>query len=357
MADDKDTLAAAVASPIPVAPGLVMLDERSADLNLLPSVPKERQPGAIITIIVVLLLAGLGVALIATTESMREDLNCFFEGHLVECKTAGKLALEKKWKAEDLRARPNYGDLALTYFPGDLQLKITQRAFAQEGLDGTPSEAVETDIPSGTEKLKPGQTYERLPIMNLPIYETQKRPDGSVEKAFSYEYVLHFAKDGYYPRTIVIYSPSAPATGKPVEGAQALLWTSLGPGNHIIQWPGLDLVPTPETVRKNLVEVVKFIFCSLRWHLSKGGTVDVRPADLPKVEMAMVEGYSPLRRDTIFKRNGFRGVDDFVRAWESYTVGTHLEWWTAQATAIAASTCDNLDLGPATPLEPEKKPN
>ncbi len=301
----------------PSAEGLFegKVDEKAAE-SFIPDEPFRggRSKVAIGAFAVVLLATVGGGAVIASNERLKTDVQCFLEQRLDECKGAEKRALEARWKDEDLKARNRYGDVTLVYFPPDAKVKVTKTTYTQEGLSGAPTKSGEEEIKNATSDLKPGQTIERLPLLNLPIFESEKNEQGDVTTVFTYEYKLEFEREGYEPRTFTYRIDD---------------WQRVGPGNEIIDWKGLDLIPKPETLMANFAKAMGQLHCALKDNKKAKG---LDPESLGLVEESAFE--------IIRLRNGFKTKDDFNTAYSILTGGQHAEWWAKTAEEIAKNKCD-----------------
>lgn len=271
---------------------------------------------AIIVLSIVLLVSAGAAAYIATDEQLSQDITCFFEGRVYECKNAAKIAQEARWRELDRKAQNQYGDLTLIYFPADAKVAITQTVFTQDGLNGTPGEGEAKVIPNKSTDLKPGQTIERLPMLDLPIFEATKKETGEVDKVYTYRYDIEITREGYEPRKFSYGQDD---------------WQRVGPGNLTIDWKGVDLVPKPETLKENFRKAMLQLFCALKAKEEKleGG---LTAEALSKV--------SEEKFEIIRLRNGFKTKMDFDKYYEQLTTGQYGAWWQEQQTEILKSTCD-----------------
>lgn len=254
-------------------------------------------------------------------EEKRDEVQAFLTGTVVEHKTAEVRRLKEQWSDEDRRAKNRYGEVTLTFFPADARVRVYQTKFEQDGAawrrkDATRTELGETEIPNETANLKPGQTIERLPLINLPIFEATKGDDGSVSQADTYEYRVVFEREGYFPQEKKWRTDD---------------WRRVGPGNEVIDWPGLDLVPKPETQKINYSKAMHEIFCLMK------------QKNLTTLQDASAEENFGI----ILLRNGFKTQADFQTANDTLTTGEFAEWWKAEQEAISKQPC-------AEP-EPQKK--
>ncbi len=254
-------------------------------------------------------------------EDKRDEVQAFLTGTVVEHKTAEVRRLKEQWSEEDRRAKNRYGEVTLTFFPGDARVRVYQTKFEQDGAawrrkDANRTKRDETEIPNETANLKEGQTIERLPLINLPIFEATKGDDGSVSQATTYEYRVVFEREGYFPQE-KIWRPDD--------------WRRVGPGNEIIDWPGLDLVPKPETQKLNYSKTMHEIFCMMK------------QKNLATLQDASAEENFGI----ILLRNGFKTQADFQAANDTLTTGEFAEWWKAEQEAISKLPCEEA--------EPKKK--
>jgi hypothetical protein len=254
-------------------------------------------------------------------EEKRDEVQAFLSGTVVEHKTAEVRRLKEQWSDEDRRAKNRYGEITLTFFPGDARVRVYQTKFEQDGAawrrkDANLTKLDETEIPNETANLKEGQTIERLPLINLPIFEAAKGDDGSVSQAHIYEYRVVFEREGYFPQE---------KKWRPDD------WRRVGPGNEVIDWPGLDLVPKPETQKLNYSKAMHDIFCMMK------------QKNLTTLQDASAEENFGI----ILLRNGFKTQEDFQKANDTLTTGEFAEWWKTEQEAIAKQACEEP--------EPKKK--
>lgn len=298
----------------------------------------------------------IGILAIVSDEGMKHDVDCFVNGTVEECKTAEVAKTKEMWKNEDHKSQNKYGDVQLTFFPADAKVKITQTQKhiagdawrTSEGLAKCPADdatmggakeaepkpgaapvapeaekpkgAVDAakfkpgtssrEIPNETTKLAVGQTIERLPLENLPVFETQKNELGCVSDVLKYEYEVEFNREGYHPikRTWRVDD-----------------WKRIGPGNMIIEWPGLDLEPKPETIKANFSKVMHQEHC-LR-----------TKKKLPTLGDSMKDE----NFEIMLLRNGIKTREDFMKIYDNLTkTAEHAEWWKGEVEKIKAQTCE-----------------
>ncbi len=305
---------------------------RKPESDLAPLTVWERRRSALAFVALALAIGVLVAAgvVVSSNEQYSDDMRCFIAGKIVECKEANIIKLKKKWKEDDRAAANRYGDITLVYFPPDAKVKITQYVYKGEGLDGEPKQVAVNDIPNASLTLKDGQTIERLPITNMPIFETEKYEDGpkagDVKTATYYEYSLEFSREGYYPRKFWLRKKGAPLPphpeGKGPKGA-TIQWQQLGPGNMQIPWPGLDLEAKEETVMANFLKVRTQLHC-LMVQKQIQMMQDVPEADLEIIRL----------------KNGFKTQEDLLNAQEKFTAGKYKQWWDANWAAILEDKCD-----------------
>lgn len=293
-------------------------------------------------IVVVLALTGVLAFTVASDEERMNEMRAFVAGGIVEHKTAEVKKLQERWRDEDRKSRNIYGDVTLTYFPQDLRVDVTRVTYHQTGGAWRKNladrkEVGREDMPNDTAKLTEGQTIERLPLVDLPIFESEKVAQadianagagcdpacknpfphclagqcvqvGSVKDVHYYEYVLKFSREGYHPIEKTLTSDS---------------WSRVGPGNQIIEWQGLDLVPKPETVMANFAKAMGEIFCLMKLK------------DIPTLQEASAhENF-----EMLLIRNRFKTKEDFEAARAVLTGGEHAEWWKARQDEIAKQEC------------------
>lgn len=272
-----------------------------------------------------------GFAMIQADDAWSRDFQCFVDGTLDQCKTAEVERTKRRWKDEDSKATNLYGDMTLVYFPADAQVKVVQEVMERAGEDwrnreGLPkclrpegmavtkpsvaSEPTEKEIPNNTANLEEGQTIERLPLLDMPIFEAVKDEAGCVNKVTYYTYKLTITREGYHPREFT-YRPDD--------------WVRVGPGNRMIDWPGVDLEAKPETIKANFAKVMSNEFCLRK--LKNLATLADSMAD-ENFEMMLL-------------RNGFKTKEDFMKAFEALTTtAEHSQWWQEQSELIAKQTCE-----------------
>ncbi len=273
-----------------------------------------------------------------------------------------KRALEAKWRQEDFRSRHIYGTVTLTYFPQDAQVHVWQTKYVQDGKAWARNEAgpgdvvcddtylrtpakdvlssalkhkagkgqlCERPLKNKTETLAENQFIERLPLKHLPVFETDKCTEqfegwdpakgyctydgkdyrkGTLVSAYEYHYRVVITREGYEPREFI--------------------WTRRdwirAPGAYIMNWPGADLIPKPETFRANFVQAHCEIFCYQQIH-------DVSFTNIPEDNL-----------DMIFKRSGFKSDEDFKNAEGALTRGEFKLWWEERYKAISL-LADRMD--------------
>ena len=268
---------------------------------------RKRNMLSMAIIVVVALITVGGGFVIWTDEVLRQDLTCFISGTIEECKTAEKKRLQRHWFDEDIKSRNKYGDVELVYFPQDAQVRIHQVKYEQAGLNAIRKPVGETEIKNKSLELAAGETVERLPLTDLAIFESLKADDGSVSMVFTFEYRFEFSREGYKTRSITLRETD---------------WQRIGPGNLVYQWPGLDLVPEPETVKANFAKAMGEVFCLMKLK----GIEDWQAVPEENFELIRL-------------RNGFKTDEDFRRAHDYLTVGDFREWWKAEWEKIQQVKC------------------
>ena len=144
----------------------------------------------------------------------------------------------------------------------------------------------------------------------MPIFEATKDGAGCVGKVTNYTYELVLSREGYHPREFTYRSDD---------------WIRVGPGNMMIDWPGVDLEPKPETIKENFAKVMAKEFCLRK--LKNLATLTDSKQD-PNFEMMLM-------------RNGFKTKEDFMKAFEALTTtAEHSQWWQEQSELIAKQTCE-----------------
>ena len=263
-------------------------------------------------------------------------------------------AAEAAWKAEDYRSRHVYGDATLLYFPEDARVDVYQTKYAQEGKAWTRNEAgpgemicdathveiapegiitdalkahkrCERELKNKTAELKENQFLKELPLKNLPVFETDKCTDqekswnaaeavckvggteyklGAVMAAYTFEYRIKLSREGYEPREFVWRKND---------------WRRGAP-NFSMDWPGVDLIPKPETRMKNYAQAECALYC---------------------YQVMKEVAYNEIDKDTlerILNRNGFKDEADFGSARNVLTRGDFTPWWTAKQEAVQKLT-------------------
>jgi hypothetical protein len=266
---------------------------------------------------------------------------------LSEYVLAPKFAQEAEWREEDLRAKPVYGSLELTYEPQDATVEMYQIRYriseddwkarkpglgtkvcektpdgkencevpykAFEGVDdgggekGTcPADKQATEIPPIT-----GKPLVSLSHTFLPLFETIRscggeNAEGRVLEAFHYEYRIVFTHKDYETKSVYL-SQSA--------------WNP-GVGSRTLNWPGMKLMPRPETMLDAMVKFRSELFC----HMKKN-----------KLEAAQVPAtvVDKLRTD-----NGFVTIELFDRTEALLTQPVHKAWWDEKKKEIDALKCE-----------------
>jgi hypothetical protein len=346
-----------------------VVDEKKVE-NYTPEISvidesKARKIGFVLFAVAAAAIA-VSTVLIATSSEASTRVSKFFQGF--ECGETGRenclvdyiyaeaREKEAQWREEDYRARPIYGDITLTYFPKDARVDIYQTMYLKDGAEwradtaglgelikdcgqllpearkkqlsaaghGDPTcnaESGEISFPNQSHVLKEGEYVERIPLRNLPIFQTERHPlcergavtcdedtAGSVKLARNYEYRIVFSREGYEPHELKITK----------EG-----WTKgAGSSNYIYFWNGLDLQPKPETLRDNFILAKRQIFCLMQ--LQKIESYDKLPAE---------------NRDLIMSRNGFKSWEAFLEVEGVLTVGEFEAWWTEAWTEIQKAEC------------------
>lgn len=346
-----------------------VVDEKKVE-NYTPEISvidesKARRIGFVLFAVAAVAIA-ISTLLVATSSEASTRIGRFFQGF--ECGETGRenclvdyiyaeaREKEAQWREEDYRARPIYGDITLTYFPKDARVDIYQTMYLKDGAEwradtaglgevikdcgqllpearrkqlaaaghGDPTcnaETGEISFPNQSHVLKEGEYVERIPLRNLPIFQTERHPlcergavtcdedtAGSVRLARNYEYRIVFSREGYEPHELKITK----------EG-----WTKgAGSSNYVYFWNGLDLQPKPETLRDNFILAKRQIYCLMQ--IQKIESYEKLPAE---------------NRDLIMSRNGFKSWEAFLEVEGVLTVGEFEAWWTEAWAEIQKAEC------------------
>ena len=249
--------------------GILSTDDSEVDQSELDqfdvdsSIPEASgKLGAVFLGIAVVLLVG-GIGVIATDDSLMEDINCFFSGNIQTCKEEDKLAQERQWAKEDGLLKNQYGELmGMIYTPPNARVTMTQLQWKETkdeflsrvdkgGADmrGEPSRK---DIPNQSHKLKENEKVDSLDFPVLPIQEKDENDENVL---YTYAYEVDISKDLYFDRKFLLASKDQ-FPGDPPQDRQVLWFSELGPGQLMIQWNGCDLAPRPELKRPDYVKAM-----------------------------------------------------------------------------------------------------
>jgi len=253
--------------------------------------------------------------------------------------TADKRQKEFEWRQNQLRQKPVFGSLNLSYEPNDATIEMYQIRFrispeewktgakdllgtkvcdktadgkedcevpykAWEGI--TTGQCVEgrvaTEIPPITGKPLLGLEHTFVPLFEAKVDCTT----GDFVEAFNYEYRVVIQHKDYDPKTVYI-SRSA--------------WTP-GLGSHTLEFPPLALVPKPETMLDELVKFRSELFCYMQ----------KKKLEADKVPASVV--------DALRTQNGFVTVELYERTEALLSTPEHKPWWDERLKEIEAQKCE-----------------
>jgi len=300
----------------------------------------------------VLLLALGGFALIMTNPEAKARMDKAFAGNacgsdgkqscLTDHVLGPKFAMERQWREEDQKAKAIYGTLSLTYEPQDATVEVFQVKYnltgdewrrksgglgtkvCEKNADGTekcelpysvregvengtcPAEKQETQLPALT-----GRQLESLRLSFIPIFETTRdcggeKPTGEVREAHNYEYRIVFSHKDFETKSVYL-SKSA--------------W-SIGIGTAILEWPGLSLVPKPETMFDEFAKFRSELFCYMK----------KRSLEADKVPASVV--------DALRTQNGFVTIELYDKTETLILSAAHKPWWDEKWKEIEAQKCE-----------------
>lgn len=296
--------------------------------------------------VVLALVLGAGGILVANPEA-RAKLNMAFAGNTCgESGTAScisqyvlgpKFALERQWRDEDIAAQAIRGTLELSYEPKDATVELFQIKYKKDGRDwsrkvpglgetvctpgadgkpvcetpmkllsGVQDGVCSEDTPSVELPTVTSVDVDSVRLNFLPIFEVERNDDGVVETAYNYEYRLVFSHDDYESKTVYL-SRSA--------------W-SFGVGSAYLDWPGLALVPKPETMLDNFVNFRKALWCYM-----KNGNIE---AD--KVPASVV--------DALRKEHHFVTIELYDKTESLVLSAEKKDWWEETWEEIQKGDCE-----------------
>ncbi len=278
--------------------------------------PRGGATASLIALIAFLCIVS-GVAVVWASPKWRGEMQCFFEGRIRECKMAAIYALEAKWKEQDFLQKNKYGQIEIFYSPRDSKVEIQVQKFLEtedafmdrlkKHVDARTTPAVICAIDNDSLHLAEGQEVKKISLPDLPIQEKMDTPEeaqkfisgcicqsdaqcpsGTVCRAAkptnatkvcmasgevaegpeatdirmaSYRYLISITHEGYKPRAFLL---SEDAVANPGDGVQLMTWEKIGPEKYIINFPGADLVPEPETAKENVKKVLIDSKCELQ---------------------------------------------------------------------------------------------
>jgi hypothetical protein len=300
----------------------------------------------------VLLLALGAFALILTNPEAKARMDKAFAGNscgsdgkqscLTDHVLGPKFAMERQWRDEDQKAKPIYGTLSLTYEPKDATVEIFQIKYkltgdewrrqsgglgakvCEKNADGTekcefpytvregiengtcPVEKQVTELPPLT-----GRQLELLRLSFIPVFETTRdcggeTPTGEVQEVFNYEYRLVFSHKDFETKSVYL-SKSA--------------W-SIGIGTALLEWPGLTLIPKPETMFDEFIKFRSELFCYMK----------KRTLEADKVPASVV--------DALRTQNGFVTIDLYDKTETLILSPAHKPMWDEKWKEIEAQKCE-----------------
>lgn len=289
------------------------------DLEFEPeATPQKASKSGIALLVIAVVIAVVGIFMIAGNEKWQQDLDCFLNGNIAKCKMEKVERLRAQWRKEDRATKPKYGDLVLTYYPQDATVTIEQTMRKQEGWNGPLGEPIVQLIPNKSTELKENEVIEQLPLIDLPIRERERTEDGEIKEVRHYEYHIKIEREGYHPREFHFEESD---------------WMKLGPEvNYSIQWNGCDLVPKPETVKPKFVAAMREIYCANTYFNEKGEKAGMTEAQLRG------------QRKEIQIRHGFKTTDEFEKFRAMLTADE--AWWKAELEKIKAEPCPEPEAAP-----------
>lgn len=298
---------------------------------------------------VVFLIAAAGFIWVLTDSDAKARMDAAFDGNvcgdtgtqscLTILVTADKRQKETEWRQNQLRQKPIYGSLNLSYEPNDATVEMYQVRFrispeewktgakdllgtkvcdktadgketcevpykAWEGI--TTGQCVEgrvaTEIPPITGKPLLGLEHTFVPLFEAKI----DCKTGDFVEAFNYEYRVVIQHKDYDPKSVYI-SRSA--------------WTP-GLGSHTLEFPPLSLVPKPETMLDELVKFRSELFCYMK----------KKKLEADKVPASVV--------DALRQQNGFVTVELYERTEALLPTPEHKPWWDERLKEIEAQKCE-----------------
>lgn len=297
---------------------LLTEDEEAGRRKAEPEVLDVRQkrgnfftPPVIVTI-VVLILSAIGLAIIYSVPTLREQFEHLLAGQLGAYKEQLRKMEEDRIREIESLTANKYGSLVLFYSPKDARVTITERKFTLdcskakddvaliECLKGridysqTPVER-QIDNPSLHIDRSKREIVEQIPLNDIPIQE------GSDDRkvVYRYEYQILIEREGYYPRTFYI---TGDKERPPIKDVEMLYWTQRGPGFFTVDFQGADLMPTPETAKENYVKARKDLLCLDR-------DVEKKLKAGKKISEDTVYGV----KLEILNRHGFKTFDEWNR--------------------------------------------
>lgn len=300
-----------------------------------------------------LVVAAVAFGLILTNPEAKARMDKAFAGNAcgadgkASCLTdhvlGPKFALERQWREEDARAKPIYGTLSLNYEPQDATVEMYQVKYKLTGdefrrrVTGLGAKICEKAA-DGTEKCEfpykvfeglengtcaadktvtelsalTGRQLATLRLTFIPIFETVRdcageKPTGEVQEAYNYEYRLVFSHKDFESKTVYL-SKSA--------------W-SIGIGSAILEWPGLSLVPKPETMFDSLVKFRSELFCYMK----------KRNLEADKVPASVV--------DSLRQKHGFVTIELYDKTETLVLSAAHKPWWDERWKEIEAQKCED----------------
>ncbi len=281
-----------------------------------------------IAIMIIIGLALIGLLVIFSDASLKEQFTYILRGELSEYKERKAEEEEKKIRDIEELTGNKYGSVTLTYTPKDARVDIKQSKYVKDCSSfGTDEDAIlaclkkpfdyakapeVTDIPNKSQSLKreEKEVVENLPFTDMPIQQSNE--ERTVISA--YEVTIEITRDGYEPRKFHFTGEKA-RIGALGEGWESKFWDQKGPGLYMVDFPGADLAPKPETAKINYIAAVKEFECIRREVQSK------RDAGKTVSEEQVAKIFTD-----ILNKNDIRTRDDFYKI-EAFLRQTDAVWF------------------------------
>lgn len=317
-----------------------------------------------------------GAIYINGQEELKIQVELLFKGGLERHKMSHIIEKKARYQKEDQYAQNRYGEFRMIYSPRDAVVQVTQIKYRETisefmtryvtGGDDKRQKIGEVELKKfreGTEGLKENVVVSEQVIKDLPVSQRtnpndkdkpaeQKSCTDSVDDYCTYVYKVRISKEKYRPREFVIYSEyslEAPETTVDPK-AQELLFKSVGPGIHEVNWPGADLQPTPELFQE---QFVRLWTTRIKCNLGPEDYSVFELADVPKKANAkkFYEAFRALPEDEMYQKlvenghlqyGGIAAKSWTLTEWKASVaeLKQHPLLWTAANEAIANCDCD-----------------